>query len=247
MSAPVFICAAAAHAAVGDTLDLDGDEARHAVTVQRRQPGETIDLVDGHGARATGEIIAVGERRLSIRVDATSRDADAPATLVQALAKGGRDDQAVEAATELGITGIIPWGAARSIVKWQGSKVEKGRAQWESLARAAAKQSRRALIPQVDSLHTTRQLAVAVREAADGGARVLILHEEAAAPLSAIEVDAQTPVWVIVGPEGGISQEELDLLTEAGGRAVVLGAHVLRASSAGPAALAALAVLRGAW
>ncbi|WP_062388195.1 16S rRNA (uracil(1498)-N(3))-methyltransferase [Demequina iriomotensis] len=248
MTAPVFVDPAAAEAAVGGTLRVDGDEARHAVTVQRRQVGERVDVVDGAGARASGVLIATGDRWMEIRVEAVGHDRDPEVTLVQALAKGGRDEQAVEAAVELGATRIVPWSSDRAIVQWRGPKAAKGVEKWASLALAAAKQSRRARVPAVDDAVTTRQLAARVRDAVAAGARVLVLHEDAAVPLAGLAwEDADQPVWIVVGPEGGISDAEVEALAAAGAVAVVLGPHVLRASSAGPAALAALGALRGHW
>ncbi len=248
MSAPVFICPAAADAVVGDVVTLTGAEARHAVTVQRRREGERLDLVDGAGRRVGGPIVAVRDGELDIRVDEVARDDDPLITLVQALAKGGRDEQAVESATELGVTRIIPWAADRSIVQWKGPKAAKGRAQWLSLATAATKQSRRAHIPHVDDLHASRELDGAIRDAVSRGERVLVLHEVAATPLASLTWDdPHQPVWLIVGPEGGISDTEVERFVAAGADAVLLGPHVLRASSAGPAAIAALAVARGTW
>jgi 16S rRNA (uracil1498-N3)-methyltransferase len=169
-------------------------------------------------------------------------------TLVQALAKGGRDEQAVEAAVELGVTAVMPWAADRAIVQWRGPKVDKSLAAWRALCLAAAKQSRRALVPEVDALVTTRQLAAAVGAATASGTRVLVLHEGATTPISGLSwADGRQPVWVVVGPEGGIADAELDALAAAGAEPVLLGPHVLRASSAGPAALAALAAVRGTW
>ena len=248
MSAPVFLSPEAADAVVGSVLTLTGSEARHAATVQRRTVGERVDLVDGHGVRAAGVITGVRLDSLDVRVDAVSRDVDAEITLVQALAKGDRDEQAVEAATELGVTRVVPWASDRAIVQWRGPKAEKGRSGWESLVLAAAKQSRRALVPAVLGVVSTKELAVLVRAAVGAGERVLVLHEEAAGGLAALAwADPMQPAWVIVGPEGGISDAELEVLVSAGAEAVRLGPHVLRASSAGPAALAALAALRGTW
>ena len=248
MSAPVFLTPAAADARPGDVLEVAGAEARHAVTVQRRGAGERVDLADGAGARASGEIVEAGDGRMRVRIDAVSRDDDPPVVLVQALAKGGRDEQAVEAAVELGATRIVPWGAARSIVQWRGPKADKARDKWVALATAAAKQSRRALVPSVDGVVTTRALAAMVAEATARGDRVLVLHEEAAAPLADLAWDDGAAVtWIVVGPEGGIADDEVGALVDAGAEAVVLGPHVLRASSAGPAAIAALAIARGTW
>lgn len=248
MSAPVFIASEATNANVGDIITVTGAEARHAVTVQRRAVGEAIELVDGQGARVRGRIEAVRDGELDVLAEAVSRDNDPTVVLVQALAKGGRDEQAVESATELGVTRVVPWAAERSIVQWRGPKVAKGQASWTALAVAATKQSRRALVPVVDTPATTAQLEVAVRAAIASGERVLVLHETATAPLVSLEWDDPAqPVWLIVGPEGGISDRELALFIAAGAEAVLLGPHVLRASSAGPAAIAVLATMRGSW
>lgn len=103
-------------------------------------------------------------------------------------------------------------------------------------------------MPEVAPLHSTKQLLAAVRDAIAAGERVLVLHEVAATPLVSLAwPDPERPVWLIVGPEGGISDQEVAALTAEGAEAVLLGPHVLRASSAGPAAIAALAALRGTW
>ena len=233
---------------VGSVLSLTGAEARHAATVQRRAVGELIDLVDGDGRRANCRIVSVHEGRLEAVVEAVSADDDPEVTLVQALAKGGRDEQAVETAVELGVTAVMPWAAERSIVQWRGPKVDKAIASWRSLVLAAAKQSRRALVPRVEPLVTTRELAGRVNAATASGTRVLVLARgRDVTPGIAGVARVRQPVWVIVGPEGGISDNELAALTDAGAEAVRLGPHVLRSSSAGPAAIAALAATRGTW
>ncbi|MFN3865203.1 MAG: 16S rRNA (uracil(1498)-N(3))-methyltransferase [Demequina sp.] len=248
MSAPAFLSSAATDAAAGDVIAVTGDEARHAVAVQRRTIGEIVDVIDGAGRRARGEIVEGSADRMRVRVHSVSRDEDPEVVLVQALAKGGRDEQAVESAVELGATRIVPWAAARCIVQWRGTKADKARSRWQALVLAATKQSRRARVAGVDPQVTTAELAALVRTAAAGGDRVLVLHESATCTLGSLDWDgAHRAVWVIVGPEGGISDAELDALAAAGGEVVVLGPHVLRASTAGPAALAALAVARGTW
>ncbi len=248
MSAPVFIDPQAADARVGDVIDVTGEEARHALTVQRRGVGEVVDLVDGRGRRARGEIVAASDRVMQVRVNDVLVDDDPQVVLVQALAKGGRDEQAVEAAIELGATRIVPWAAQRSIVQWRGPKALKAREKWESLVVAATKQSRRARVATVDTVVSSADLSREIAAAVEQGARVLVLHEAATVGLSDLQwSDTRQPVWVIVGPEGGIGDDELHQLTSAGAQAVVLGPHVLRASSAGPAAIAALAAVRGSW
>ncbi|WP_084077963.1 16S rRNA (uracil(1498)-N(3))-methyltransferase [Demequina sp. NBRC 110057] len=248
MSAPVFLAPAATDASVGSQATVTGAEARHAVTVQRRQVGEVVDLVDGAGRRVRGEIVSAQPDAMTIAVRVVSRDEDPEVTLVQALAKGGRDEQAIEAAIELGATAVIPWAAQRSIVQWRGPKADKARQKWEDLVLAATKQSRRATLASVSTAVTTRELATQVAAATASGTRVLILHEESSTTIASLTWEARDqPVWLIVGPEGGIAAEEIEALVAAGAEPVLLGPHVLRASSAGPAGMAALAAARGTW
>jgi 16S rRNA (uracil1498-N3)-methyltransferase len=169
--------------------------------------------------------------------------------LVQALAKGDRDELAIEAATEVGVDGVLPWQAERSVVVWRGDRAAKSRARWVGTVRAAAKQSRRARLPEVGTAVDTTGLASRVRETVAAGGAALVLHEDASTPLAAAGLGDAEPrtVLVIVGPEGGISDRELGLLTDAGAEAVRLGPHVLRTSTAGPVALALLAERLGRW
>lgn len=261
MTAPVFLYrpetlepdGAAAVAGPGDALVLTGPEARHAVAVRRLRTGERVDLVDGAGLRLLCEVTAAGEGgakdRLAVRVIERAAEPAPPVrfALVQALAKGGRDEQAVETATEVGADLIIPWQAERSISVWAGPKAAKGRARWEATAREAAKQARRARVPEVAEPRRTAGLAAWVRGVVDDGGAVLVLHEEATAPISGVELPSAGVVGVIVGPEGGISAEEIVALEDAGAITVRLGPHVMRTASAGPVALAILAQRAGLW
>ena len=230
-------------AIVGQRVSLLGAEARHAVTVSRIAVGETVSIGNGAGLVVTGGVVTAEHTELAIEVAEVVEEARrTPAVfLAQALAKGDRDELAVQAATELGVDGVIPWTAARSISRWEGPKVAKGRDRWSAVVREASKQSLRAWIPDVLDLVTTKQL---VRLAE--GARMLVLEPTAAAPLSALEVDGRDLI-LVVGPEGGIAPQELDALAAAGASLVRLGAEVLRTSTAGPAALAALNVKLDRW
>lgn len=256
MSAPVFLAEPGTLSALqaGDTYLLDGEEGRHAAVVQRRGPGEVVEVVDGAGVRLRGEVLSNADGALLITVQTvTTEPPDRfQFTLVQALAKNDRDEQAIEAATELGVATVIPWQSQRAVVVWRGNRAQKSRQRWVNTVRHAAKQSRRSSVPQVGELQTTAQLAQAVRGAVAQGNKVLVLHEEATSPLSeVIATLAAAPqaaeVWLLVGPEGGISAEEVTKLTAAGAQAVRLGRTVLRASSAGPVALAALQSGLGLW
>lgn len=267
MTAPVFILSdqtlepsgAAASASTVTPLVLTGSEARHAVVVRRLRVAERVDLVDGAGLRLICEVTEPGaggvKDRLGVRVVERCEEPAAPLrlTLVQALAKGGRDERAVETATEVGVEEVLPWQADRCVSVWNGPKATRGRARWRAAAREAAKQSRRARVPQVAGPRDTTALAAWTREAVRGGGAVLVLHEEATAPIAGAalpepgEGGTSPVVAVIVGPEGGISAEETALLEEAGARAVRLGPHVMRTASAGPIALAILAQRAGLW
>jgi 16S rRNA (uracil1498-N3)-methyltransferase len=231
----------------GASLVLDGDEGRHAAAVRRIRVGERLDVADGAGRVARCVVAATGRDRLDLVVETVSDVAPRlPAlVLVQALAKGGRDEQAVEIATEFGVDAVVPWAAERAVVQWVGERGERARRRWEATAIAAAKQSRRATVPVVEASVTTDRLA-----ARAAGQILLVLHEEASQPLSSVPlaaVGAPGELLVAVGPEGGIAPGELDRLVAAGGRPVRLGPEVLRASSAGAAALAVLSIRLGRW
>lgn len=237
MTAPLFYLPTLTDVAAGDLVLLDGDEGRHAAVVRRLSAGEPILLSDGD-VRVEGLVASVEGPSLQVRVQQVRRVA-APAlrlTLAQALAKNDRDDQAIEAASELGVDAIVPWQADRSIVQWRGERGERALQKWRSVVRAAAKQSRRTRIPQVESPVDSHGLARRTLAAT----LTLVLHEEAGVPLGRVQLPASGEVLLVVGPEGGITPAELTALTAAGGVPVRMGPTVLRSSSAGPAALAVL-------
>ncbi|WP_203579543.1 16S rRNA (uracil(1498)-N(3))-methyltransferase [Microbacterium hibisci] len=234
-------------AAPGDAVTLTGAEAHHASTVRRLRVGEEVTVGDGRGAWLVGDVESVAPREVVVRVRERT-DAAAPrprVVLVQALAKGDRDELAVQAATELGVDEIVPWQAARSVSRWDAGKAAKGRARWATIVREAAKQAHRAWVPDVGELTTTAALT---RRAA--ASRLLVLEPTADEPLSALTLDADDDdreIVLVVGPEGGIAAEELDALRAAGARPVRLGDTVLRTSTAGPAAIAVLSTALGRW
>ncbi|HVD23519.1 MAG TPA: 16S rRNA (uracil(1498)-N(3))-methyltransferase [Lapillicoccus sp.] len=228
-----------ASAAAGDVVEVGGAEGQHAVTVVRLRPGETV-LLGGGGRRAEATVTHTGKSAFAARLETVvdEPENDPRFVLVQALAKAGRDEQAVETATELGVDEVVPWQAARGVVVWRGrEREEKGRRRWRSVCVAASKQSRRGRVPVVSEPAATSDVAARVTRAALG----LVLDEAATEPLAAVELPIAGDVVVVVGPEGGISDAELAELVAAGGRAVRLGPEVLRSSTAGPAALAVLA------
>jgi len=250
VTAPLYLVEPEALAGVraGDLFVLDGDEGHHAATVRRARPGETLLVATGDGlvARAVVEDVAARAVRLRVASVAVQEPPAPRLVLVQALAKGGRDELAVETATELGVDAVVPWQAARSVVVWSGERGERSRRKWGTTVRAAAKQARRAVVPVVRPTVTTAHLVASVPAAA----AMVVLHETADLPVTAVPLPAagtDGEVWVVVGPEGGISDGELDELAAAGAVPVRLGPHVLRSSSAGPAALAVLSARLGRW
>ncbi|WP_194411531.1 16S rRNA (uracil(1498)-N(3))-methyltransferase [Microbacterium cremeum] len=230
----------------GEAVTLTGAEAHHAATVRRVRVGEEVTVGDGRGAWLTATVEAVAPREVVVRIhDRTDVAAPSPRiVLVQALAKGDRDELAVQAATELGVDEIVPWQAARSVSRWDAAKSAKGRARWASIVREAGKQAHRAWLPDVAELVTTKELA---RRAAVS--RVLLLEPTAGERLSDLrpDPDDDRDVVLVVGPEGGIAPEELSTLGAAGARPVRLGGTVLRTSTAGPAALAVVSVALDRW
>ncbi|MAO81133.1 16S rRNA (uracil(1498)-N(3))-methyltransferase [uncultured Nocardioides sp.] len=245
MSLPVHLVPSLEGVGVGATVVVEGDEAHHAVAVRRLRVGERLVLTDGLGRSAVGEVASTGKRRLDVAVRETASDPEpAPAvTVVQALPKGERGELAVEVLTEVGAARIVPWAAARSVAVWKGERAEKGLAKWRATAREAAKQARRTWHPLVDPLASTDRVVDLV--AATGLA--VVLHEEATASLAGLEVPPEGSVLVVVGPEGGIAPEELAALTAAGAVSVRLGSEVLRTSTAGVAAVAALLSRTPRW
>jgi 16S rRNA (uracil1498-N3)-methyltransferase len=233
---------------VGGTVTLDGAEGRHAVTVSRVRVGETLRIGDGRGTVVVGTVASVDRDALELSVSGRSvSPVPVPSlTLVQALAKGGRDEMAVQAATENGVDRVVPWSAARSVSRWDGPKVAKGQARWAAIAHEAAKQAIRSRVPLVSSPVTTAVLAGSASSSA--GVVLVVLDPTATERLATWDPPADaTEIVLVVGPEGGIDGSELDRLSAAGAVRVRLGDSVLRTSTAGPAALAVLQARLGRW
>lgn len=260
----------------GEEISIVGAEAHHA-TVKRLRLGEVVDVVDGLGWRAGAEVVAAQNSRLRLRLLADAVADPVPPlrlTLIQALAKEKRDLQALESAVEMGAWRVIPWGATRSVSRWDTvTKRAKGREKWRNLAVSAMKQSRQArlaevseylesggdIVPEPQGVETQSVKPAAntifseVEAMVQGGTAVFVLHEVATEHLAQMLIPlaqaGQTPeaIAVIVGPEGGITAPELMAFAAAGARPALLGPTVLRCSSAGPAALAVIQSQLGSW
>jgi 16S rRNA (uracil1498-N3)-methyltransferase len=223
---------------VGAHVELAGDEGRHATVVRRIRPGEMIMIGNGRGRGVRGVVVEVPGQGLVVEVVSHLATPAEPRRFVaaQALVKGDRSELAVEMMTEMGIDEIVPWQASRSIVRWSPERARRSLAKWRSTAREATKQSRRLNVPQVSDLVTTPQLA----QRAARAEFALMLHEEAKESISEVDLPAAGTVLIIIGPEGGITPEELSQLSEAGARPVSISDAVLRTSTAGVVALAGL-------
>ena len=230
--------------AKGGTVTLEGDEAHHAARVGRLALGEATLVGDGNGVLAEATVTAVSGSHVSLtlhRVDYSTRPTP-EMWLAQALAKGDRDELAIQASTELGIDRVIPYQAARSISTWKADKIDKGVARWIKIVTEATKQALRAYVPVVTGPQTTAELCALASDC-----DVVVLDPRAPESLSAFRPSGTRPIVVVVGPEGGLTPEELGALENAGATRRKLGESVLRTSSAGPAALAVLNVTLGRW
>lgn len=216
MTAPLFYAPLG-----GDEVVLTGEDARHATGVMRLRLGETVLVCDGQGSVATCTVASTDRRSMVLRVESqTAVPAAREVTVIQAIPKGERGDLAVELLVEAGATRIVPWASARTVADWRGkesAKVER----WRRVATAAAKQSRRAHLPQIAPLLTV------VPDVA-----TFVLHEEADRTLFEADLPAG-PITVVVGPEGGLDEAEVAAIE---GLPVRLGPEIMRTSTAGAAA-----------
>jgi 16S rRNA (uracil1498-N3)-methyltransferase len=241
VSPPVFL----ADDVASDRVVLTGPEGRHAATVRRVRVGERVDVVDCRGTRAECTVTSVLRDvvELAVQRRVVEPAASPRLVLVQALAKGDRGELAVELATEVGIDEVMPWSATRSIVKWEGERGQRALARWRSTAREAAKQSRRSWLPVIGEVSSTAQVVERVR----AGAAALVLHEASARPLAGVSLPTDGDLLLVVGPEGGITDDEVAQLEAAGATAVRLGASVMRTSTAGAAAASVVSALTPRW
>jgi 16S rRNA (uracil1498-N3)-methyltransferase len=228
-----------------DVVSLSGAEGRHAATVRRLRPGERVDIGDGAGLVAECVVAAHSGRGLELAVRAR-REVPRPdpvITVVQAIPKGDRGELAVEEMTEVGVDRIMPWAAARCVPVWRGERGARSLSKWRATAREAAKQSRRAWIPEVTEAVSAADVAEAITKAACA----IVLDPHAADSLGGLRPPDSGDLLVIVGPEGGITDDEGTAFRAAGATARSIGPTVLRASTAGTVAAAVLLSRSGRW
>jgi 16S rRNA (uracil1498-N3)-methyltransferase len=241
-----------------ETVLLSGPEGRHAATVRRLRPGERADLIDGTGLVAECVVASSrpGELELTVLHRHTEPSPEPRICVVQAIVKGDRGEQAVETMTEVGVDTIVPWAADRCVASWgpgghgpggpapsAAGRGPRALERWRSTAREAAKQSRRPRIPEV----TPPATGAAVAERIGRAARGVILDPGAGQRIGELALPVSGEVVIVVGPEGGFSQAELDAFAAAGAVAARLGPTVLRSATAGTAAAAVLLSRSSRW
>ena len=240
----LFFTAVARTLTSGQTYVLSGEEGRHAATVKRLRVGESLQLTDGTGIRIEAKVLENRGASLELKIEAITEEepSSLQLTLVQALAKGDRDELAVQAATELGAVSIVPWQANRCVSKWEDAKLVRGVTRWQTIVAEAAKQSLRVTTPNVLSAVSSSELA----ELVSSFDKVLVLDPTGEKSLKSF-LPLTGKLAVVVGPEGGIDPSELELLERAGAERVHLGTGILRTSTAGLAAISAILAFGSAW
>ncbi len=241
MSEPLFYCEQLAEP--GTTLMLTGDEAHHATASRRLQRGDTLWLFDGHGgiARATLVHIATRGRTLELRIE-ERRTEPAPTPVIHlacALPKGDRQNVLLDMATQLGMTRFTPLACERGVVKPGANSM----ARWRKICLEACKQSRRLYLPAIETTSTVRDV---VERATTEGNSVWLAHPGAqSATVSAAVNQTADEVTILIGPEGGFTEEEVEQGVVAGARLLTLGASILRIETAAVALVAAFALKTG--
>ena len=225
---------------VGTHYEFNNEDALHAIKVLRLSTGEIFNLSDGKGgwSRVVVEETAKKSMRVKVLETGFEKPLDTTFTIVQAIPKGDRIKDAIELSTEGGADRIVMWKATRSIGRSE-DKIEK----LQVTAREASKQSRRYRIPAVLGVATTENI---VDEIAKSDL-VLILHESAITSLSSAITPGAKKVLIIIGPEGGLTDEEIESFAAAGGKVVLMGRPILRSAHAGLAALAAVNTALSVW
>jgi len=242
---PLFISPIPSETKMGSKIKIAGAEAKHAMSVRRLQIGEAIAVSDGQGQKARGKVSQLSKEFLEIDVESieTIERPKPQLVLVQALAKGDRDEMAVQACTELGIQTVIPWQSERSVSIWKPEKQDKQRLRWQTIATEAAKQSLRPFIPAVEKVLGTEELVERLKKFD----LTLVLDPTSSAPLTGVPLTGHHSIAIVVGPEGGISPEELERFRSAGLSLVGLGSGILRTSTAGVAVVSYLQATLGNW
>ena len=224
----------------GTTYEFNNEDALHAIRVLRIQSGELFNLSDGKGTWSHVEAKEVHKKHMTVEVLATGYQdpLDTHFTVIQAIPKGDRIKESIEMCTEGGADRIVMWKATRSIGK-SDDKMEK----LQTTAREASKQSRRFRIPEVIGVAATNAVIDQIAQAD----LAIVFHESATMKVSQIVAPGCKKVVIIIGPEGGLTEEEIDTFAAAGAKVALMGRPVLRSAHAGLAALSAVNTALSVW
>ncbi|MEY3926536.1 MAG: hypothetical protein RIS16_487 [Actinomycetota bacterium] len=226
----------------GQRQVLENEEAHHAIKVLRLNIGEVIKISDGVGNWVSGPIVEIAKKELFVSITERGeiQAAKPELVLVQAITKSDRNKEMLELAVEAGVNRIIPWQSERSISKWQSDSEQK----WQVGIKQSCKQARQVKLPQLMQVMSTSEVITSIGEGGFG----IVFHEEASTKFSELTIpNSQSSVYLVIGPEGGISEQELLSFQNNGSKVVRLGDTVLRSAHAGFAALSAVQTKLGRW
>ena len=226
----------------GQRQVLENEEAHHAIKVLRLNTGEVIKISDGVGNWVSGPIVEIAKKELFISITERGQiqAAKPELVLVQAITKSDRNKEMLELAVEAGVDRIIPWQSERSISKWQSDSEQK----WQVGIKQSCKQARQVKLPQLMQVMSTSEVIKSIGEGGFG----IVFHEEASTKFSDLTIpNSQSSVYLVIGPEGGVSEQELLSFQNNGSKVVRLGDTVLRSAHAGFAALSAVQTKLGRW
>jgi 16S rRNA (uracil1498-N3)-methyltransferase len=225
---------------VGATYEFNNDDANHAIRVLRMSTGDIFNLSDGAGSWSQVQVISLGKKSMQVKVLETGCQdpLDTHFTVIQAIPKGDRIKESIEMCTEGGADRIVMWKSSRSIGKSE-DKIEK----LQTTAREASKQSRRFRIPEVLGVAATHNVVDQIAQAD----LAIVFHESATMRVSQLITPGCRKVAIIIGPEGGLTDEEIDTFANAGAKVALMGRPVLRSAHAGLAALSAVNTALSVW
>ena len=227
-----------------EEMYIEGVDARHISKVLRMQPGDKLQIVSDDGVSAMAEITAIASERVSVRCLeklAESHEPRVRLVLAQGLAKGEKMDFIIQKAVEMGAYSVIPVAMEHSVVRLDGAKAAKKVERWQKIAESAAKQSKRDIIPQVQQVQSMAEMLAS----GDYETKIIAYECEDRLSLKAALKAAEAAggikeLLLIIGPEGGISEGELEAARAAGAVPVSLGRRILRAETAGLVAISAI-------
>jgi 16S rRNA (uracil1498-N3)-methyltransferase len=222
----------------GSEIELQDDESHHAIKVLHVAPPDIIAVTDGAGSIARCAARRIEDGRLVVEVLERKQHRRPPPELVvyQGAAKGHKIDATIERLAELGVAETCVYQSSRAVVRWDGPKIERLGERWESIARAAVKLSRGAWLMRTAPGVSWAELLERVR----AEPCAVVLWEKASLPLRTALLDATERVGLVVGPEGGLAQDEAEALADAGGQLVSLGPRILRTENAAAVGVAAI-------